>query len=286
MRVPRAVVEGLLAAVVVGTLVLLAVALRDGQSEGRLALLATPSTPDSAQFGEVTSLATPAVVQLVRSPSVLDAAGRAAGMPAHQLADAIAVELVPASGVARISVRAPSAEQASAAVSAVAKAVVDADLLAPAARFRLLDPRPETTAVTPDLRLATGLALVAAVVAGVAAAAARRLRGAGSVVRSVLTTAGVRHPVVVAHNDDPGLTNRLAALCAAAARPVRVLPVGPDLAAKAEELARALPDKASEPGDGTAVIAVAANDRLRRDDLATALAVLPPSAVVVAVVLA
>ncbi len=286
MRVPRAVVEGLLAAVVVGTLVLLAVGLRDSESEGRLALLATPSTPDSGQFGEVTSLATPAVVQLVRSPSVLDAASRAAGLPADRLADAIAVELVPASGVARISVRASSAEQASTAVSAVAKAVIDADLLAPAARFRLVDPRPETAAVAPDLRLATGLALVAAVVAGVAVGALRRLRGAGSVVRHVLTTAGVRHPVVVAHDGEAGLTERLTALCAAAARPVRVLPVSPELAGRAEELARTLPDKASEPGDGTAVIVVAAHDRMRRDDLATALAVLPASAVVVAVVLA
>ncbi|MGZ3146658.1 hypothetical protein ACVDFE_32630 [Lentzea chajnantorensis] len=276
----------MLAAVVVGALVFLAVALRDGESEGRLALLATPSTPDSAQFGEVTSLATPAVVQLVRSPSVLDAAARTAGLPADRLAGAIAVELVPASGVVRVSVRAASPEQAAKAVSAVAQAVVDADLLAPAARFRLVDPRPETTAVTPDLRLATGLALVAAVVAGAAAAAVRRLRGTGSVVRQVLSTAGVRHPVVVAHDGEPGLTERLTALCVAAARPVRVVPVGPDLTARAEELARALPDKASEPADGTAVIAVAANDRMRRDDLATALAVLPASAVVVAVVLA
>ncbi|WP_237047928.1 hypothetical protein [Lentzea guizhouensis] len=47
-----------------------------------------------------------------------------------------------------------------------------------------------------------------------------------------------------------------------------------------------MPDKASEPGDGTAVIAVAASDGMRRDDLATALAVLPASAVLVAVVLA
>ncbi|WP_237047927.1 hypothetical protein [Lentzea guizhouensis] len=147
MRAPRAVVEGLLAAVVVGALVLLAVGLRDGESEGRLALLATPSTPDSAQFGEVTSLATPAVVQLVRSPSVLDAASRTAGLPADRLADAIAVELVPASGVARISVRAGSPEQAAKAVSAVAQAVIDADLLAPAARFRLVDPQPETASI-------------------------------------------------------------------------------------------------------------------------------------------
>ncbi|MDX8031997.1 hypothetical protein SK803_17365 [Lentzea sp. BCCO 10_0856] len=284
MKVPRAVLEGVLAAVAVGALVLLAVSLRGGESEGRLALLATPSTPDSGQFGEVTSLATPAVVQLVRSPSVLDIASRAAGTTPARLSDAIAVELVPASGVARISVRADTADHAAAAVSAVAKAVIDADLLAPAARFRLVDPQPETTSVSPDWRLASGLALVAAVIAGVAVAALRRL--SGNPVRGVLATAGIAHPVVVAQDDDPDLMDRLTTLCAAAARPVRVLAVSPELAERAEELARTLPDKASEPADGTAVIAVAANDRGRRNDLATALAVLPASSVVVAVVLA
>ncbi|GHH54232.1 hypothetical protein [Lentzea cavernae] len=283
MKAPRAVVEGVLAAVLVGAAVLLAVAMRDGVSEGRLTLLATPVAPDSAQFGEVTSLAAPAVVQLVRSPSVLDAASRAAGTTPDRLADAIAVELVPASGVARISVRADSSDHASNAVAAVAKAVIDADLLAPAARFRLVDPRPETTQVSPDWRLATGLALVAAVIAGVAVVALRRLRGN---VRAALSTAGIGHPVVVAADDDPDLTSRLTALCVAAARPVRVLPVSPSLVERAEELARALPDKASEPADGTAVIAVASSDRARRDDLATALAVLPASSVLVAVVLA
>ncbi|WP_434446540.1 hypothetical protein [Lentzea sp. E54] len=285
MKAPRAVVEGVLAAILVGAAVLLAVALRDDVNEGRLTLLATPSTPDSAQFGEVTSLAAPAVVQLVRSPSVLDVAAKAAETTPSSLADAIAVELVPASGVARISVRADSPEHASKAVAAVAKAVIDADLLAPAARFRLVDPRPETAWITPDWRLATGLALVAAVIAGVAVATLRRLRGNDNV-RTALSTAGITHPVVVAADDDPALTERLTALCVAAARPVRVLPVSPSLADRAEELARELPDKVSEPADGTAVIAVASNDRARRGDLATALAVLPASSVLVAVVLA
>ncbi|HEX7309290.1 hypothetical protein [Lentzea sp.] len=279
MKAPRAVVEGVLAAIAVGALVLLAVALRDGVSEGRLALLATPSTPDSSQFGEVTSLAAPAVVQLVRSPSVLAAAAQQAGTTPERLADAIAVELVPASGVARISVRADTAEHASKAVTAVAKAVVDADLLAPAARFRLVDPQPETATVSPDWRLATGLALVAAVIAGVAVGVLRR----GNTARSSLTKAGIDHPVVVAQDDDPALVERLTALCMAAARPVRVLAVSPNLAERAEELARTLPDKASEPADGTAVIAVAERGR---NDLATVLAVLPESSVVVAVVLA
>lgn len=284
MRVPRALLEGVLAAVAVGAVVLLAVALRPAQSEGRLALLATPSTPDSAHFGEVTALATPAVVQLVRSPSVLDVAARAAGTSPERLADDIAVELVPASGVARISVRAASADRAATAVSAVANAVIDADLLAPAARFRLVDERPETTPVTPDRGLATGLALVAAVVAGVTVGSVRHLRGTR--VNAALTSAGVHHPVVVARGDEFGLVERLTTVCAATARPVRVLPVAPELTAWADELARLLPDKVSEPADGIAVIAVAASDPARRNDLATALAVLPGSAVLVAVVLA
>ncbi|MFD4675670.1 hypothetical protein ACFWNN_38490 [Lentzea sp. NPDC058450] len=281
MKAPRALVEGLVAAVLVGAAVLAAVAMRDGVTEGRLTLLATP-TPDSAQFGEVTSLAAPAVVQLVRSPSVLDAAAKAAETTPSQLADAIAVELVPASGVARISVRADSADHAGKAVTAVAQAVIDADLLAPAAKFRLLDPRPETSQVSPDLRLATGLALVAAAIAGVAVFALRRLRS--NPVRASLATAGITHPVVVANDDDPALVGRLTALCVAAARPVKVLAASPELRERAEKLALSLPDKASEPAEGTAVIAV--TSRERRDDLAPALAVLPASAVLVAVVLA
>ncbi|MGI5501403.1 hypothetical protein [Lentzea sp. CA-135723] len=282
MKAPRALVEGLVAAVLVGAAVLAAVAMRDGVAEGRLTLLATPAAPDSAQFGEVTSLAAPAVVQLVRSPSVLDAAAKAAQTSPERLADAIAVELVPASGVARISVRADSADHAGKAVTAVTQAVIDADLLAPAAKFRLLDPRPETSQVSPDLRLATGLALVAAVIAGVAVFALRRLRS--NPVRASLATAGITHPVVVADDDDPALTERLTTLCVAAARPVKVLAASPELRERAEKLALSLPDKASEPAEGTAVIAV--TSREKRDDLAPALAVLPASAVLVAVVLA
>lgn len=291
-RIPRAVVEGVVVALLVGGLVLLATKLRGEEYESRVSLLATPAAQTgaaTAQYGEVVALSLPAVIQLVRSPSVLQAAAAESGTTPEQLAKNLAVELVPASGLARLSVRAPSAAQADAAATAIARAVIATDLLAPVGKLRLLDERPESTRVAPDWSLALGLALAAAAFAGVTAGSLRHLhraRTAEESVRAALAAAGVHHPVSLAREDDPVLAERLAALCAAAARPARVVPVVPELAEQAEALAQRLPDKSAEPADGTAVIAMVHGDRERQDELATALAVLPASAVLVAVVLA
>jgi hypothetical protein len=286
----RTLLEATAVALVVAVLVLAVTSLRGEQYESRVAVLAVPATQtdSAAQYGEVAALAMPAVVQLVHSASVLDAAAQAAHSTPREIADGVTVELVPASGLARLSVRASSADRASAAVSAVAKAVMDANLLAPAGRLRLLDERPDTTKVAPDWRLATGLALAAAVAAAIATAAARSLRRprtGETAVRAAVVAAGVRHPVALVREDDPGLVDRLTALCVAAARPVRVIAADAGLTAQAEALAASLPDKADEPGEGTAVIAVA-DAETEQGDLTAALAVLPASSVLVAVVLA
>lgn len=286
----RTLLEATAVALVVAVLVLAVTSLRGEQYESRVAVLAVPAaqTDSAAQYGEVAALAMPAVVQLVHSASVLDAAAQAAQSTPREIADGVTVELVPASGLARLSVRASSADRASAAVSAVAKAVMDANLLAPAGRLRLLDERPDTTKVAPDWRLATGLALAAAVAAAIATAAARSLRRprtGETAVRAAVVAAGVRHPVALVREDDPGLVDRLTALCVAAARPVRVIAADAGLTTQAEALAASLPDKADEPGEGTAVIAVA-DAETEQGDLTAALAVLPASSVLVAVVLA
>lgn len=283
----RTLLEATAVAIVVAVLVLAVTSLRGEQYESRVAVLAVPATQtdSAAQYGEVASLAMPAIVQLAHSPSVMDAAARAASVAPREIG--VNVELVPASGLARLSVRTGSAEQASAAVTAVAKAVADANLLAPAGRLRVLDERPDTTRVAPDWKLAAGLALAAALAAGIATAAVRTLRRprtGEAAVRAAMASAGVRHPVALIQEDDPGMLDRLTALCVAAARPVRVIPADHGLTAQAESLAAALPDKADEPGEGTAVIAVADGES-EPDDLAAALAVLPDSAVLVAVVL-
>lgn len=284
----RTLLEATAVALVVAVLVLAVTSLRGEQYESRVAVLAVPATQtdSAAQYGEVASLAMPAIAQLVHSPAVLEAAAHAASTTPREIS--VAVELVPASGLARLTVRAGSADQATAAVTAVAKSVTDANLLAPAGRLRVLDERPDTTRVAPDWKLATGLALAAALAAGIATAALRTLRRprtGEAAVRAAVAAAGVRHPVALVREDDPGMLDRLTALCVAAARPVRVIPAEHGLSAQAESLAASLPDKADEPGEGTAVIAVADGEN-EPGDLTAALAVLPASAVLVAVVLA
>jgi len=280
----RTAVLSVAVALSAGTLVLLAGLTPGAEFQGRVSLLATPATAGGAPYGEVVSLALPALVELARSPSVLRTAAPVSGYSPDELAGHVSVELVPAAGLARLSVRTASAEQAAATATALGKAMIDADLLAPAAKLRTLDSRPDVVAVAPDAPLVLGLALVAVVAAGLATAALRRLTpatGPGPV-RRALAAAGVRRPVTVLRADDPAVADRLTVLCRAAGRPVRVLPVTSDLAETAAKLAVGLP---AEEGDGASVVAVAARGR-HQSELTAAAGVLPSGAVLVAVVLA
>lgn len=287
-RLGRPVVAGSLVAVLTGAVVLLATLLRGEEYEARVGLLATPAAPTAgvtAQYGEVVSLTLPALVELARSPSVLRAAAGNWTSP-EELGEHVAVELVPASGLARLSVRAPSSARASAAATSIARSMVDARLLDPAGTLRVLDPRPDVAQVAPDRRLGLGLALVAAVVAGVTAAALCQVRRPGSGgVRAALAAAGTHHPVTTARADDPDLPERLAALCTAAGRDVRVVAVVPALAGQATALSRRM---AADPwpAAGAGVVAVTRGGRGRQDELATVVAALPAGDILVAVVLA
>lgn len=289
-------------ALAVGVLVFAVGMLRPADHQGRVALLAEPvaaeDTGTTAQYGEVVALTLPALVELSRSPSVLQAAARVSGYAPEDLAKHVSVELVPASGLARLSVRAGTAEQAGATASAIARSLVDANLLAPVGGLRVLDEKPDVVQVSPDRLLSTGLALAAAVLAGVAMGVARQLRTARGqeAVRKALTAAGTRHPVLTADAADPALADRLALLCRSAGRSPRVIAAAPDLVARAEELADRLvlahparvlvPDLGDRPRRdvGDAVIAVV--HRGSADDLTAAVGVLPEDAVLVAVVLA
>lgn len=286
----NAVVLSLAVALLAGAAVLAAVELRGEQHESRLSVLAgpVPGERGTGQYGEVVAMGVPALAELARTPSVLGAAAAASGTTVEELAGRVGVELVPASGLARLSVRAPSAAQAEQAVTALTSAMMSIDLLAPDGELRLLDSTPETRRVAPDHALAAGLALAAAALAGVATAAARHLRRTrpGDAVRAALASAGVRHPVAVVREDDPALAERLALLCEAAARPARVLAVVPELADRAESLAEGLPDKTGEPAEGSAVIAVVRGAAARQDELGVVVGALRPDAAVVAVVLA
>ncbi|SDD75887.1 YveK family protein [Actinokineospora iranica] len=291
----QTVALSVLVGLVAGALVLFVVGMRNPLYEGRVGLIASPVSEQSgsaAQYGEVVSLVLPALVELARSPSVLaEATSRVPDGPTPaELGANISVELVPASGLARLSVRAPSAEAAGALVFALAGAIIDADLLQPVSTLRLLDDRADLTRVAPDWPLVIGLALGAAAAAGVATAVLRNLPRSGrsaedDAVRAALESAGLR-PAAVLRGDDPRLVDRLQMLCAAAARPAKALAVVPELADRAESLNRELAAKA----DGTAeadpaVIAVARRGRGPQDELTATVGVLPENTVLVAVVL-
>ena len=292
LRVPAVVKRPLTVslgiALLVATAVVVAVEVAGKEYESRVGVLAVPTVgePDQppASFGEVVALSLPALVEVSRSPSVLRGPAEELGTTIDDLARRVSVELVPASGLARLSVRAGTADQAAQAATRIAQTVVEADLFAPAARLRLLD-RPETTQVAPDRPLAYGLALIAGVLAGLAVHAAGHLRRTRphDQVRAALTAGGVRRPVAVLPGDDPELAQRLALLCEASARPARVVAVVPELAERAEALAGELPEKTGEPADGDAVIAVVPHGG-PQDELATVVGALPATATVVAVV--
>lgn len=282
-RTPLSVLAGLAAGLLTAAIVLIGAESRGEVFEGRVGLLAQPVPGAQTPYGEVVSLGLPAMVELARSPSVLEIATHGLGISPADLAKGVSVELVPASGLVRLAVRAPTDVQAQAAVSAIAKAMVAADLLAPAGKLRLVDERAELARVAPDRPLALGLALAAGAAAALATGTVVTLRRARSV-GAALDAAGVRHPVTVVREDDTDLADRLAVLCAAAARPARVVAVAPDLADRADALAERLPDKTGEPGDGSAVIVMVHKEN--PEEAATVVGLLPLSSVLVAVVLA
>lgn len=294
----RVILAIILAGLVVGTLVAAAVLTRPPEFDARIGLVATPTASPEAsggQFGEVVSLGLPALTELARSPGVLrDVARSVPGSPpADELFGAVTVELVPGSGVARLIVRASTAELAGGLAESLARRIIEADVLAPAARLRPIDTTADVQQVAPDIQLGLGLALVAAVLAALTAALCLRpfrLRATGaSAILETLAEAG-RRPVAVLDGRDPVLVNRILVLQQAADRPLRVVPVGPDLDGRVTSLNGALNENAvhlSTNGDAkrAAVVAVMDKRQSRTEELAATVHALPPESVLVAVVL-
>ena len=203
----------------------------------------------------------PALVQLVRSPSVLEAAARAAGTTPREIADGIGVELVPASGLARLSVRAGSAQQASAAVTAVAKAVIGGEpagtggQAAPARRTRRTPPGGAGLAARDRLRPGRGARCGHRDRRGPVAAQgthrrhrrARRRRGRRGAASGRVAPRGRPRPGRPAHR----AVRRGRPAGARGRRRGRRSP------RRRSRWRRLLPDKTGEPEVGTAVIAVA-----------------------------
>ncbi|WP_226366730.1 glycosyltransferase [Pseudonocardia sp. ICBG162] len=290
-----------LAGLATAVAVLLAVALGPGTEQATVTLVARPDAGAtislntarsvvSTSYGEVVSLALPALPEIATGPSLLGRAAAAVpgGPDPEQLRRAVSVELVPASGLARISVRDPDPARAAALAEAVADQVVAADVLDPAGRLVPVDTRAAVTPVATSTTLAAALALLAGIVVAVVTGAAllprRRATPHTALLRAV--AAAGRGPVAVLDAADPVLVDRIRLL--AGPDVTRVVPAGPGLETDARRITEALAlrdgpvDGRARPG---AVVALADPRRTRTDDLTGTLAAVPERERVLAVVL-
>ncbi|MDF0530679.1 hypothetical protein P0W64_13965 [Tsukamurella sp. 8F] len=274
-------------AVVAFVVTFVVVAAGPKQYEARVAVVATPKgTTDAAiqSFGSVVALTLPGVTDLVKSPTATDTVIHSVDGAPSDLADRISVGIVPASGLARISVTADSPELATKLVLALQQQALDADLLAPAGKLTSLG-QPTVTQVAPDFTLGAGFGLAAAVAAGlIGFGAARLLLPDGDRrIRSALRSAGTTRPVAVLHSTETDIVGRLRVVQSAAGAPLELLAVEPDVdveALAARLSAAAVPVSAGE--GARAVVAVSRPGAGREVALATG--ALPDDAPLVAVV--
>ncbi len=291
-----AVAVGVLAAaIVVGVAALL-----PASWEGRVGLLALPTERTgsallnqsgvSTSYGEVVNLAMPSIADIVTSPSLLDAvvAEVPGSPPADELGSRISVELLSGSGVARVSVAADDPALAGRLAEAVGQQVIKADLLAPAGQLRELDRQATVLQTSPDMGFATGLALIAGLVAaGATVLVMRPFRsrpGVGRAALEAVTMAG-RGPATLLDADDPALVERARVLVRAADRPVRVVGASPGVADSVLALQSDLADGSrTDNGATPSVLVVVDRADGRREDVDDALGALPADAAVLAVV--
>ncbi len=261
----RALVPALLAATAALALVLALLLTRAPEHQARVGIVVTPAAGgDQADpdFGAVVSSVMPALPEVAVSSPVVDRLeGRVPGIDATTLAESVSVELVPASGVARVTATGDSPETATAVLDAVVDEIVERDLVAPVGTFTVLgDVGAETTPVRPDPLLAGGLGLLAAAVVGLLAVAAvqvlrPRLLTVADVERVVGSVASPDVAVVTVGRGERGLDLLAArlALAAPGARRVHGFPAGGggrDAAAGHDDLVQALAERlARRAGD-------------------------------------
>lgn len=285
-----------MAGVLVFAAVLAAVLAAPVSYQGTVGMVARPTTGSSAVisgdvastgYGEVVSLALPALPELAVSPSLLAAvASEVPGSPAAEaLRPDVSVELVPGSGVARVGVRADDPDRAAALAESLSRRIEAAGPLAPAGVLAPVDRRAVVSEVSPGPVLGAGLALVAGLVAAAAVAALllprRRDVPHAALLRAVAATG--REPVAVLDVADPVLRERLRLL--AGDTVPRVVAAGPGLEDPVRALAAGLGSVDGGPGERRTVVAVADRLRTGTDELSGTVAALPADADLVAVVL-
>jgi capsular polysaccharide biosynthesis protein len=290
----RSIVQAILVAVLVGVATWFIAIQRPAEYEARVDLLASPrQDADSttlSQFPGVASQSLAAVIDVAHSPSVLaEASGAAGGAPGPaELFNVVLVDVVPASFLARLSVRASSPEVARQLIVTIAAEVIAKDLISPVGQLRLLDDEPSVKRVAPDRFLAAGLALVAGAAAAVAALALNALirPSKRQRVKRALAAAGISQPVALVDCDDPGAVAEIGVLSAASARPVRVVALTPSSEPDAASLSSALASAGVPITDGrsdraVSVVGVASETAVER--LSWAVAALPEEAQLIAV---
>lgn len=230
----RALLPAVLAAAVTMALVVLILVNRASEYQARVAVVATPvQGRDQAlqSYGSVVSSVLPAIPELAVSSQVLDRVHQQVPDTTQaQLQQSVAVELVPASGVARVTVTGDSPAAATAVLRAVVDGIRSSDLLAPVATFRVLgnvDVPP--TEVRPDPLLATGLGALAAVLVALLTVAAvqiarPRLLTISDVEQVVKSTTPGSVPVVALSGHQGALDLLVTRVAAAAPAATRVVP--------------------------------------------------------------
>ena len=174
LRVPAAV--GVMVGLIVGVSLYAYASTRPERYQSEFTLVATPRGADADQgqdFSSVVSITLPSLTALVRSAGVLSkVADEVDGVNVSELEGSIGVEIVPASGVARVTLQGSKPGRVTKAAAALSDAVLALDLLRPVGSFRSFDTDPtRVTQVRPDSTLALGLAASAGVLAGLIAGA-------------------------------------------------------------------------------------------------------------------
>lgn len=169
---PIPTIAGVLAALLFGMLIGGYIATRPPIFEAQVTVVAAPDQSvrgGSSDFGSVVSLTLPAMTEVARSRSLLTLVrAKVPGAPSlNELTNAISVQIVPASGVAQISVTGGSPRLVTALAGEIGQQVIDENLLAPVGQFRLTDTSPIATQVAPDRKLAAGFGLAAAILGGI-----------------------------------------------------------------------------------------------------------------------
>jgi capsular polysaccharide biosynthesis protein len=232
--------------VLVAAAIMLVAVTRPTEYTARIGLLAAPAaeapqSPPSADFPAVVSLSMAAVVEAAHSPSVVAKASSATNgaLSPQQVFDAVSVELVPGSGLARVMVKASSPIVAADVASSIGNDLVGQNLFGPAGGLRLLDSRPDVREVQPDIALNGGLAMAAGVTAAVA------MFGLMTLVRPsdrkriehALGAAGIRNPVAIVDGGDPSdVVREIERIAKASGQPLRVIPLTKSTERDAEKL--------------------------------------------------